>query len=238
VDDFAALTPLHGLTVACLALAVALLAVAGRRLAGTSSQRAYERTLAAGVAALWLGYQVYDGLVSGWSFRYSLPLDLCDLAACVAGVTFWAPGRTRHALAWFWGMALSTQAVLTPDLAAGPATLAFWAFWLYHAFVVGAAVYVVAVRGFRPEWRDLQVAVGAGVAYAVAAFSLDAAFDLNYGYFGRRNPGTATLLDYLGPWPLRAVWMVLIAIAGMWCCWVPWRVASAMRGGGRPGGGA
>lgn len=229
MGDFEAFSPLHVITVAVLAVVVALLCLLGRWLGSARGQRTYERGLALCVAVLWVGYQVYDGVQNGWSVRYSLPLDLCDLAALVAGLAFAAPRRVWHALAWFWGIALSTQAVVTPDLAAGPATLAYWAFWLYHAFVVGAAVYVVTVRGFRPQWRDLQLAVGAGVAYAVAVFAIDAAFGLDYGYFGRRQPGTATLLDYLGPWPLRAVYMVLIAVAGMWLCWVPWRVAAMLR---------
>jgi len=236
VGAFSAFTPLHVVTVAFLALAIALLCAAGWRLRETRHQRTFERGLAIGVAVLWVGYHVYDGLQNGWSVRYSLPLDLCDLAAGVAGLTFAWPGRWRHALAWFWGTALSTQAVLTPDLDRGPSTLAFWAFWLYHAFVIGAGVYVVTVRGFRPGWRDLRFAVGCGVAYAVAAFTIDAAFGVNYGYFGRHLPATPTLLDYLGPWPLRAVFMVLIAAAAMWLCWVPWRLAEAFRGGRRPTG--
>jgi len=234
VGAFSAFTPLHVVTVAFLALAIALLCAAGWRLRETRHQRTFERGLAIGVAVLWVGYHVYDGLQNGWSVRYSLPLDLCDLAAGVAGLTFAWPGRWRHALAWFWGTALSTQAVITPDLDRGPSTLAFWAFWLYHAFVVGAGVYVVTVRGFRPGWRDLRLAVGAGVAYAVAMFTVDAAFDVNYGYFGRHLPATPTLLDYLGPWPLRAVFMVLIAAAAMWLCWVPWRLAGSISSCARP----
>lgn len=229
MDQFTAFTALHAITVAGLALAIALLCLVGWRLRGTSHQRGYERGLAVAVGALWVGYQVYDGVRNGWSVRYSLPLQLCDLAACIAGLAFAAPRRWRHALAWFWGIGLSTQAVITPDLVGGPTTLAYWAFWLYHTFVVGAGVYVVTVRAFRPQWRDLQLAVWTGVAYAVVAFTIDALFGLNYGYFGRRQPGMPTLLDYLGPWPLRAVFMVLIAAVAMWLCWMPWRLAEGMR---------
>lgn len=234
MTSFTAFSALHALTVAGLAIAIALLCLVGWQLRGTPRQRTWERSLAAGVAALWVGYQAFDGVQNGWDARHSLPLQLCDIAACIAALAFATPARWRHALAWFWGVGLSTQAVITPDLTGGPATLAYWAFWLYHLFVVGAGVYVVTVRGFRPRWTDLQLAVGAGVGYAAIVFVIDAAFGLNYGYLGRFDPGVPTLLDYLGPWPLRTVFMVCIASAVMWLCWVPWRLAdtrAARRGG-------
>ena len=131
-----------------------------------------------------------------------------------------------HALAWFWGSALGSQAVFTPDLSGGPATISFWAFWLYHFFIVGAGIYTVTVRGFRPRWPDLRLALALGVLYAAVVFAIDAAFGLNYGYFGRSDPSQPTLLDYLGPWPLRALYMVLAGGAAMTLLWLPWAVAA------------
>ena len=127
-----------------------------------------------------------------------------------------------HALAYFWGVALSSQALVTPDLAGGPSTLGFWAFWVYHLFVVGSGIYAVTVRAFRPAWRDLRLAILAGLTYAIPVFALDAALELNYGYLGRSNPGQPTLIDLLGSWPLRVVFMVALAILAMILFWLPW----------------
>lgn len=229
LQRFSAFSILHLATVIGLAGLIAVLCLVGYRLRATPYLRTYERALALGVAALWIGYQVYDGMSSGWSPAHSLPLQLCDLAAGIAALTFAAPQRWRHALAWFWGIGLSTQAVITPDLTSGPATLAYWAFWLYHAFVVGAGVYVVTVRGFRPAWRDLQFAVGVGVVYSVVVFAIDVIFGLNYGYLGPSQPGMPSLLDFLGPWPLRVVFVVVIGAVAMWLCWIPWQLAAVRR---------
>ena len=181
-----------------------------------------EATMAGLIATFWIGYQVYDNVTQGIGLRNSLPLQLCDIVAIIAALEFARPSRNVHALAYFWGVALSSQALVTPDLAGGPSTLGFWAFWVYHLFVVGSGIYAVTVRAFRPAWRDLRLAILAGLTYAITVFALDAALELNYGYLGRSNPGQPTLIDLLGSWPLRVVFMVALAILAMILFWLPW----------------
>lgn len=185
--------------------------------------RRYEVGLSAAVWAIWLGYQAYDFVTLGWDPGNTLPLQICDFVAVIAALVFVRPTRRLQSLAYFWGIALSTQAFITPDLAGGPESLSFWAFWLYHLFVVGAGVYVVAVQRFRPQWRDLQFAILMGLVYSVAIFAVDAIFDLNYGYLGRGTPSRPTLLDVLGPWPLRSLFMVMLGVVAMTLLWLPWR---------------
>ena len=181
-----------------------------------------EATMAGLIATFWIGYQIYDNVTQGIGLRNSLPLQLCDIVAIIAALEFARPSRNVHALAYFWGVALSSQALVTPDLAGGPSTLGFWAFWVYHLFVVGSGIYAVTVRAFRPAWRDLRLAILAGLTYAIPVFALDAALELNYGYLGRSNPGQPTLIDLLGSWPLRVVFMVALAILAMILFWLPW----------------
>jgi hypothetical integral membrane protein (TIGR02206 family) len=224
VSAFQPFTVAHLLTVAGLAVAIALLCVAGHWLRD-DRQRRYELTLGAICLAFWIGYQIYDSATNGINLATSLPLQLCDLVALVAALEFARPGRSVHALAYFWGVALSSQALITPDLVGGPTTIGFWAFWIYHFLVVGSGIYAVTVRGFRPAWKDLRLAIAAGLVYAVVVFAIDAALGLNYGYLGRSNPGQPTIIDLLGPWPLRVVYMVLLALLAMFIFWLPWAFA-------------
>jgi hypothetical integral membrane protein (TIGR02206 family) len=225
VTKFESFGLLHLIAVVALALAIAGLCLTGRNIAGEAKRR-FEMTMVALIAAFWIGYQIYDNVTQGIGLSNSLPLQLCDIVAIIAALEFARPTRNVHALAWFWGVALSSQALFTPDLAGGPATLGFWAFWVYHFFVVGSGIYAATVRGFRPEWRDLRLAIVAGLAYAIPVFLIDMALGLNYGYLGRSNPGQPTLIDLLGPWPLRVVYMVLLATTAMFLFWLPWRFSS------------
>ena len=209
-------------TVVAVAAAIAGMCWIGRRLRGTPAGRRYEVALSTCVWALWVGYQAYDYAQFGWEPGNTLPLQMCDLAAVFAALVFVRPDRRLQSLIYFWGLALSTQAVITPDLAGGITTVSYWAFWLYHLFVVGAGVYVVAVQGFRPHWADLRFALLIGVLYAAVVFTINTIFDLNYGYLGRPLPGRPTLLDALGPWPLRPALMVMLGAAAMTMLWVPW----------------
>ena len=218
---FESFSPLHLVAVVLLGAAIAALCIAGKTL-GPSAKRSFEMTMAALIAAFWIGYQIYDNVTQGIGLRNSLPLQLCDIVAIIAALEFARPSRNVHALAYFWGVALSSQALITPDLAGGPTTLGFWAFWMYHLFVVGSGIYAVSVRGFRPGWSDLRLAIAAGLLYAIPVFVLDAVLGLNYGYLGRSNPGQPTVIDLLGPWPMRVVYMVLLAIAAMFIFWLPW----------------
>jgi hypothetical integral membrane protein (TIGR02206 family) len=214
----------HLVTVAALTAGIGVMCWVGRRLRGTVAGRRYEISLSVAVWALWIGYQAYDISRRGFDPRYALPLQMSDVTAAAAAIVFVRPDRRLQALVYFWGLALGSQAVITPDLAGGPDTLSFWAFWLYHLFVVGAGIYVVVVQGFRPEWKDLRFAILAGLVYAIVVFTIDAIFDLNYGYLGRYTPSRPTLLDVLGPWPLRTVFMVALGAAGMTVLWLPWRL--------------
>ena len=219
--SFTSFSVIHLVSVVVLAIAIAAICLAGRIL-GATAKRPFEVTMAALIGAFWIGYQIYDNVTQGIGLRNSLPLQLCDIVAIIAALEFARPSRNVHALAYFWGVALSSQALITPDLGGGPDSLGFWAFWVYHLFVVGSGIYAVSVRGFRPEWADLRLAISAGLLYAIPVFVLDAVLGLNYGYLGRSNPGQPTVIDLLGPWPMRVPYMVLLAIAAMFLFWLPW----------------
>jgi hypothetical integral membrane protein (TIGR02206 family) len=224
VPGFEPFSAQHLITVLGLAVAIVALCLTGRSLRDVGRRR-FDRAMGAACLAFWVGYQVYDNVTHGISLATSLPLQLCDLVALVAALEFARPTRAVHALAYFWGVALSSQALITPDLVGGPTTLGFWAFWTYHFLVVGAGIYAVSVRNFRPEWRDLRLAIALGLAYAVTVFIIDAALGLNYGYLGRSTPGQPTLIDVLGPWPLRTLYMVLLGMTAMFLFWLPWALA-------------
>ena len=224
--DFESFGVQHALTVVTVGALIAGLCWMGRALRGTTTGRRYEIAMATVVWILWISYQVYDFVMYGFDPGNTLPLQMCDLSAVFAALVFVRPARGLQSLAYFWGLALGSQAIITPDLAGGPASISFWWFWAYHVFVVGAGIYVVVVQGFRPRWADLKFAVLMGVVYAAAIFAINATFDLNYGYLGRATPSRPTLLDVLGPWPLRVVFMVLLGVAGMTVLWLPWAIAA------------
>jgi hypothetical integral membrane protein (TIGR02206 family) len=146
-------------------------------------------------------YVVDLGLRDGWTLRGSLPVDLCDVALVIAAITCWIPDWALGVeLTYFWGLAGTLQAVVTPDLSARFPQLQFLEFVVGHVGVVVAAGYLVI--GVRREPRPgavLRISA-VTVAYAVVVGVIDALTGANYMYL-RHVPRHASLLSELGPWP-------------------------------------
>ncbi|MBC8109348.1 MAG: TIGR02206 family membrane protein [Anaerolineae bacterium] len=164
---------------------------------------------------LWLNTHQFD-------VRRSLPLHVCDLAALFVPLALALNWRPARVVLYYFGLLLSSQGFITPDLDEGPAHLQFWGFWLLHAAVVGAAIYDIGARGFRPMWRDLRLAIAIGVIYVIAMVVLDVAIGANYGYVGPTKPELPTVIDMLGPFPWRVFVMSALGIIVTAIATIPW----------------
>jgi hypothetical integral membrane protein (TIGR02206 family) len=151
---------------------------------------------------------VADPIANGtWTARSSLPLDLCDVAVLVAAVACWQPRyRLAVELTYFWGLAGTLQAVVTPDLSARFPSFAFIEFVVGHLAIVIAALYlVVGLRRYPSPgavWRVFAITVG----YTAVIGVVDWVLGSNY-MFLRSIPSHTSLLSVLGPWP----WYVVSA---------------------------
>lgn len=222
MESFRSFSSQHLITVAGFALVVTLAILGARRIRDPAVLRRVEIAVAVIAAALWIGIVIWGFAPGRYNPSWSYPINICDLVALVAPIAFVRPQRNWHALLYFWGFSLSTQALLTPDLVSGPGTLAFWIFWLMHVLIVGGAVYILVVRGYRPTWRDCLFAIGMAWVWLVLIFALNWVTGYNYGYIGNAKPSQPTLIDYLGPWPLRVLWMGLLGSSAMLLLQLPW----------------
>ena len=84
----------------------------------------------------------------------SLPLALCNMAALVAAAACWWRTALLVELTYFWGLAGTLQAVITPDLNAGFPHLVFFQYTVGHLGIVVAAVYLVVGLGLVPRPRS------------------------------------------------------------------------------------
>ena len=155
----------------------------------------------------------------------SLPIQLCDLAALSAALAFLTGKRIFRALLYFWGIGLSTQGFITPTTEHGPEHGEFWMHWINHGAVVGAAVYDLIVRRYRPTWRDWRTAIIVSLVYLTLIFLLNMIQGWNYAFVGNHKPEQPTLIDHLGAWPLRVLWIALIAAGAMTLLMIPWEIA-------------
>lgn len=212
----------HGVVVVVFAMVAVALVGLGRRQRGTPAEQRTSRVLAVLLALFILPLEIYWLLPANWGIGHSLPLQLCDLASFAAVWALWSHSRTAFALTYFWGLTLTAQAFITPELN-GPdfPALEFFMFFGLHCLVVWAAVYLTWGVRLRPDWRSYQVTVLATITWAVVMFMVNRAAGTNYGFLNAK-PVAGSLLDVLGPWPWYLLSELLLG-AAVWALitW-PW----------------
>jgi len=196
IQTFQQLGPDH-LGVLTFAIGAGLaLVLSARRLRRVDDDRLVRYALAIGLVANELIWWIY------YVGRYSiaLPLDVCDLAVFLIAWALIRRDRYVGELAFFWGLAGSSQAVLTPDLVAGFPSYGWAKFFLSHCGVVLSAVYLM-VRGrlsltTGSVWRVWLIS---NVYIAIVGL-VNWRLGTNFSYLAAK-PAHPSLLDYLGPWP-------------------------------------
>ncbi len=194
--------------------------------------RGFSRLFALLILIFQLPFQVYSMLPPQWDLHTSLPFHLCDLAWMIAVIALWTHNRLAFALIYYWGLSLSSQALLTPQLTFDFPHLQFLMFWGGHCLVVWAAIYLTWGLGFGPGWREYGITVVVTLVWIVLMLGFNSLTGSNYLYLSAR-PTSPTLLDLFGDWP----WYLLISIGLGLLVWAMMTLPWLQRGTGRTTGG-
>jgi hypothetical integral membrane protein (TIGR02206 family) len=238
LDDFTPFSAMHALVVVAFAAVTTAAVLLGRRYRFSPGRLLVERFV--GCSSLLLFVAINQELwlhTERFEAKRSLPLHVCDLTLLLIPLVLAFNWRPARVILYYFGLGLSTQGFITPDLHEGPAHWPFWSFWLLHFIVVGTAIYDVAARGFRPTWKDLRFAMMVSIGYVAILLPIDAMFGWNYGYVGPSKPEQPSLIDVLGPWPWRVPLMVGMGFVVFTLMTLPWEVVrrrTALRGGTSP----
>jgi hypothetical integral membrane protein (TIGR02206 family) len=193
-------TPVPYLLAVLLALGAGIaLCVCARRRPGHWTVVA-ARVIALVLASDAISFIVAEIVARTWSPATDLPLALCDAAVLVAAAACWWRTPVLVELTYFWGLAGTLQAVITPDLNVGFPHLIFFQYLAGHLGIVVAAFYLVVGLRIAPRPGSVMKTFAITLAYSGFVGLVDALSGANY-MFLRRPPGNWTLLNLLGPWP-------------------------------------
>jgi hypothetical integral membrane protein (TIGR02206 family) len=209
---FTPFSAMHGWSVAAGFAGIAVLLLFAKRSAvGERVARALLAFLC--LAAFGYSQAAWSTVDSHPDLDSALPLHLCDIAAFIAGFALITGRRLPCLLTYFWGLAATIQALLTPAITVGFPHPAYVAFFVHHFAIVGAALYLPLVAGWRsgrPWWRGPLIAMLWINGYLLLSIAANAALGTNFG-FTARKPVNPSLLDHLGPWPVYLLWMEVLA---------------------------
>jgi hypothetical integral membrane protein (TIGR02206 family) len=199
------LTVEHLVTLALIAIAIAALVTFARLRPGRWTVVA-ARTLALVILINECGWWVWLAGQHTWSASYALPLQLCDVVAFVAAAALWFLHPLLVELTYFWGLAGTANALISPDLQDHFPSYLFLQYFTAHGAIVAAALFLVIGLRIAPR----RGAVPRIVVLTLALAAVDAVANLvtggNYMYL-RHTPEVANLLDLMGPWP----WYIVAA---------------------------
>ena len=162
------------------------------------------------------------------SLDNNLPFHLCDLAAIVAGFALFTRKPILLTLTYFWGLAATTQALITPALSIGPPELPFIHFFFQHFVIVAAALYIPIVLKWRPKqpwWKSPLIVLAISIGYQVTALLINAILKTNFA-FASHVPHNPSLIDHLGPWPIYLFAMQGLALIFFLLLALPFRRSS------------
>ncbi|MBI4598243.1 MAG: TIGR02206 family membrane protein [Candidatus Omnitrophica bacterium] len=218
------------------ALGLVLAAIAALIIVAPSLRRQQDLPLRRACALLLLANEAGSLAWAAAHGHVRVPLQLCDLAAFLTIWSLWSVQPWACELAYFWGLAGSTQALLTPDLPWGFPDYWWIKFFATHGGVVIGVVYLAASGRVAPSggsvWRVWLITNG----YVALAGIVNWLWGTNYGYLSHK-PMHPSLLDAFGPWPWYILAMDLAALGLFLLCYTPfinhkegrWQRASARR---------
>jgi hypothetical integral membrane protein (TIGR02206 family) len=194
------------------------LALAARRRA--SLDRPIRFGLAALLAGGWLCWYALFWMRGWLTPGNGLPLNLCDWAALALIAVLTMGGQRAYELGYFWGLGGSLQGLITPDIAYDFPDPQFIFFFINHAGIIVALLYL-SFTGFRPVPASLVRVLAATIFYVLVAAAMDYLLGVNYGFLAAK-PATASIMDFLSPWPWYIPELVLIGFLSLLVYYAPW----------------
>lgn len=208
-SEFHLFRPLHlAILIAIPMLAAALALVTRRYPAWAIRIRVTFGVLLAADALTWYGYRYF---VQGVRFPEILPLELCDASFWLTAIALLTLAPRAFALAYYWGIAGSGMAMLTPYLRAPTHTYQSVQYFTGHGLLIVGVLFLIWSRQARPRSHSWWFAWWAMNVYGAAIGVVDYWCGTNFMYL-RQKPGASSLFDALGPWPWYIVGADVVAL--------------------------
>lgn len=149
---------------------------------------------------------------TGWRLFWNsaLPLYLCDVVSIVAAYALFTKSTRATEVAYCWGLAGTTQGLITPTLSYDWNTIDYYNFFLQHGGVPIAACVLVWGMGVLPQKGAFKRMLYWSWLYMAIVILINLAINQNYGFLNGK-PDYSTMFDYMGPYPYYLITLQAVA---------------------------
>jgi hypothetical integral membrane protein (TIGR02206 family) len=172
------------------------------------------RQLVVALAILSVGQELLDDLIrlsrGGWTLAEDLPLHLCSLGMLVSAWALVTKRQLVFEVAYFWGFAAASQALLTPDNSRwrqGELDV-FWNFFSHGIIILNVFWLVLVDRMRCRRWSWLKVFLITNLMLIPIAL-VNLTLDSNYFFICHKPGGDSPFL--IGEWPWYLLWFEALA---------------------------
>ena len=198
-------------------------------------RRGIRFTLAGLLLVNWLAYEALRVFHGAFNLGQELPMQLCDWATVTVIVALLTDRQIWYELSYFWGLAGTFQAILTPNLQVTFPDPRFISFFVAHCGIVVGVLFLTATVGLRPRAGSLVRVMLWSEVYMAAAMLANGITGENYGFLSHRPRGKS-LLDYLsGNHALYLLEMNLLALFFFSLLYFPFWMHDTLRASGVDG---
>ncbi|MBK6544182.1 MAG: TIGR02206 family membrane protein [Saprospiraceae bacterium] len=155
-------------------------------------------SLSLAFAVLW--WMVFRLWNNQFDETEDLPFHLCNILALIFPFALYFRARWFFGILYFWILAGTLQAVITPDLKEQFPHYIYFRYWWIHCGMISLIFYGLFVFKWKIYWIDIKNAIVGANVYLVFSILVNLLTGGNY-FFSMRKPESASLLDHLGPWP-------------------------------------
>ncbi|MFL0198470.1 TIGR02206 family membrane protein [Clostridium sp. WILCCON 0269] len=175
-----------------------------------------------------LSLTVWCIMYGGLPLKSSLPLELCDISTIISATMFVCKSYLLYEIVYFWGIAGSLEALMTPDL--GIYTFphfVFFQFFLSHGSIIILCFFMTFVYSYRPSFKSLTKSFVVLNIYAGFIGIYDKFMGTNIMYLCDKTQSTS-IMSFLGPWPWYLISLELVAIVSCFLCLIPFIIKDQM----------
>lgn len=210
-----------------VAVALTLLASGGIAMLGLKAKESTRLLFCRGMACILLimflvefTWRHTGGVDTPW--QENLPLHFCSIMIIISAIALWYRTRWACAVVYFGVLTASVQGLITPALAEGYPSFAFFIFFFSHSMLFLAAIAVIHALRWKARSKDTWRSLLLMDFYLLLIIPINILLGTNYG-FTQASPTPGCILDYLGAAPWYYLWLQLPLLALFYLMHLPLR---------------